>query len=99
MKGSGLTFAEDKLTCGMQDQAAGASTSVVQGLCKKILLIVTGRIPIFDMLTYGTSKVAYETFLKQHKCREKKSVLESLFNFQNWGISSFLNTSLNYGKY
>ncbi|KAM3852010.1 E3 ubiquitin-protein ligase UBR3 isoform 2-T2 [Vipera latastei] len=31
LKGSGLTFAEDKLACGMQDQAAGASASVVQG--------------------------------------------------------------------
>ncbi|KAL7991648.1 hypothetical protein Chor_015904 [Crotalus horridus] len=31
LNGSGLTFAEDKLACGMQDQAAGASASVVQG--------------------------------------------------------------------
>uniref|UniRef100_A0A8C6V8X7 E3 ubiquitin-protein ligase n=1 Tax=Naja naja TaxID=35670 RepID=A0A8C6V8X7_NAJNA len=31
LKGSGLTFAEDKLAGGMQDQGAGASASVVQG--------------------------------------------------------------------
>uniref|UniRef100_A0A2D4H1P1 E3 ubiquitin-protein ligase n=2 Tax=Micrurus corallinus TaxID=54390 RepID=A0A2D4H1P1_MICCO len=31
LKGSGLTFAEDKLAGGVQDQEAGASASVVQG--------------------------------------------------------------------
>lgn len=33
LKGSGLTFLEEKLICGVQEQEAGASTSSVQGLC------------------------------------------------------------------
>ncbi|KAH0621468.1 hypothetical protein JD844_022820 [Phrynosoma platyrhinos] len=32
LKGSGLTFPEDKLACGVQEPGAGASSSVVQGL-------------------------------------------------------------------
>lgn len=36
LKGSGLAFPEDKLTCGMQEQGAGTSTLAVQGLCKNI---------------------------------------------------------------
>lgn len=35
LKGSGLTFPEDKLAGGTQEQAAGATASVVQGLCKQ----------------------------------------------------------------
>lgn len=33
LKGSGLAFPEDKLACGVQEQAAGTSTLAVQGLC------------------------------------------------------------------
>uniref|UniRef100_A0A8D0C5S4 E3 ubiquitin-protein ligase n=1 Tax=Salvator merianae TaxID=96440 RepID=A0A8D0C5S4_SALMN len=39
LKGSGLTFPEDKLGCGMQEQAVGASASIVQGLCNFVLII------------------------------------------------------------
>lgn len=88
MKGSGLTFAEDKLACGMQDQAAGASASVVQGLCKKYFLIVIRRIPMFDMLTYRTSKVAYDAFLKQRKCKEKK-VCQNSYSIFKFGEYQF----------
>uniref|UniRef100_A0A803Y088 E3 ubiquitin-protein ligase n=1 Tax=Meleagris gallopavo TaxID=9103 RepID=A0A803Y088_MELGA len=32
LKGSGLAFPEDKLTCGMEEQGAGTSTLAIQGL-------------------------------------------------------------------
>uniref|UniRef100_A0A8C4YB00 E3 ubiquitin-protein ligase n=1 Tax=Gopherus evgoodei TaxID=1825980 RepID=A0A8C4YB00_9SAUR len=35
LKGSGLAFPEDKLACGMQEQASGTSTLAIQGLCRK----------------------------------------------------------------